>query len=115
MVGSPPEGLVPLDSSINWTIDQAEFDDLLALKKDSALGPDGIPCGVDRCAWWPWFEVSLSCFDCVAESRTVFITKTSDTDDLGRIVRSPDALRPLTLCNFDCKILTSAICRGPHW
>ena len=40
--------------------------------------------------------------------------KTSDTDDLGRIVRSPDALRPLTLCNFDCKILTSAICRRLH-
>ena len=28
---------------ISWTIDQAEFDDLLALKKDSAPGPDGIP------------------------------------------------------------------------
>ena len=35
---------------INWTIDQAEFDDLLALKKDSAPGPDGIPYGVYRCA-----------------------------------------------------------------
>ena len=34
---------------INWTIDQAEFDDLLALKKDLALGPDGIPYGVHRC------------------------------------------------------------------
>ena len=34
---------------------------------------------------------------------------------LGRIVRSPDALRPMTLCNCDCKILTSAICRGLHW
>ena len=32
---------------MNWTIDEAEFDDLLAaLKKDSAPGPDGIPCGV---------------------------------------------------------------------
>ena len=28
---------------INWAIDQAEFDDLLALLKDSAPGPDGIP------------------------------------------------------------------------
>ena len=35
---------------INWTIDQAEFDDLLASKKDSAPGPDGIPYGVYRCA-----------------------------------------------------------------
>ena len=48
----------------------------------------------------------------VAESRTVFISKASDIDDNGRIIRSPDALRPLTLCNCDCKLLTSAICRG---
>ena len=41
--------------------------------------------------------------------------KTSDTDDLGRIIRSPDALRPLTLCNCDCKLLTSAVFRGLHW
>ena len=46
---------------INWTIDQAEFDDLLALKKDSAPGPDGIPYGVYRCAGGIG-EVSLSCF-----------------------------------------------------
>ena len=35
---------------INWTIDQAEFDDILALKTDSAPGPDGSPYGVYRCA-----------------------------------------------------------------
>ena len=35
---------------INWTVDQVEFDDLFALKKDSAPGPDGIPYGVYRCA-----------------------------------------------------------------
>ena len=55
-----------------------------------------------------------------AESRTVLIPKTSDIDDNGRNIRSPDALRPLTLCkltlcNCDCKLLTSAICRGLHW
>ena len=33
----------------------------------------------------------------------------------GFIVRSPDALRPFTLCNCDCKILTTAICRGLQW
>ena len=32
------------------TVDQTEFDGLLALKKDSAPGPDGIPYGVYRCA-----------------------------------------------------------------
>ena len=44
-----------------------------------------------------------------------FIHKTSDIEDNGRIIRSPDALRPLTLCNCDCKLLTSAIFRGLHW
>ena len=53
--------------------------------------------------------------DCFDESRTVCIPKTSDVDDHGRIIRSLDALRPLTVCNCDCKLLTSAICRGLHW
>ena len=44
--------------------------------------------------------------------RTVFIPKSSDVDNNGRIVRSPEALRPLTLCGCDCRILTTAICRG---
>ena len=35
---------------IRWTIDHTEFDDLFALKKDSAPGPDGIPHGTYRCA-----------------------------------------------------------------
>ena len=69
--------------------------------------------------WWPWFEVPLSVLitpywresiipDCFAESRTVFIPETSDTDNHGRVIRSLDAFRPLTLCNCDCKVLTSA-------
>ena len=49
-----------------------------------------------------------------AERRTVFIPESSDTDCNGRIIRSPDALRPLTMCNCDCKLMTSAICRGLH-
>ena len=47
------------------------------------------------------------------ESWTVFIPKTSDTDDLGRIIRSPDALRPLTLCTCECKRVTSAFLSRP--
>ena len=111
---------------INWTIDQAEFDDLLVVKKkNSAPGPDGIPYGVYRCAGGLGSKVLYRAYqavlegstipDCFAESTTVFIPETSNTDDLGRIVRSPDALRQLTLCNCDCKLLTSAVCRGLHW
>ena len=35
---------------ITWTLDKAEFDGLLASKKESARGPDGIPYGLYRCA-----------------------------------------------------------------
>ena len=60
-----------------------------------------------------WREVLFP--DCFAENGTVLGIKTSDTDDHGRVIRSPDAHLPLTLCNCDCKLLTSAICRGLHW
>ena len=110
---------------ISWTNDQVEFDDLLALKRDSAPGSDRIPFGAYRCAGGLGSKFLFNVYtavlegnaipDCCAESRTVFIPKTSDIDDNGRIIRSPDALRPLTLCNCDCKLHTSAICRGLHW
>ena len=110
---------------IRWTIDKTEFDDLLALMKESAPGPDGIPHGAYKCAGGLGskflFHAQGACVeggavpDCFAESRTVFIPKTSDIDDNGRNIRSPDALGPLTLRNCDCKLLTSAICRGLHW
>ena len=35
---------------IRWTIDHTEFDELIALKKDSAPGPDGTPHGAYKCA-----------------------------------------------------------------
>ena len=47
--------------------------------------------------------------------QTVFIPTSSDIDNNGRMVRLPDTLRSLTLCNCDCKILTTAICRGLQW
>ena len=49
-----------------------------------------------------------------AASRTVFFPKSSEVNGNGLVVRSPDALRPLTLCNCDCKIVTVAICCSLH-
>ena len=110
---------------IRWTVDKTEFDDLIALQKDSAPDPDGIPYGAYRSAGNLGSQFLFHAYralleggtvpELFAESRTVFILKTSDIDDNGRIIRSPDSLRLLTLCNFDCKLLTSAICRGLHW
>ena len=98
--------------------DRNEFDELMATEKESAPGPDGIPYSFYRCAgdWAPDKHVPEggTVPALFAESRTVFIPKSSDVDNNGRIVRSPEALRPLALCNCDCKILTTATCRRFH-
>ena len=45
---------------IRWTMDRTEFDGLIALKKDSAPGPDGIPYGAYKCAGVSWDPSSFS-------------------------------------------------------
>ena len=58
-----------------------------------------------------WRVVLPMCY--LPRSRTVFIPKFSDVDNNGRIVRSPEAPRPLTLCNYDCKIFNTEIKSRP--
>ena len=111
--------------NICWEIDRNEFDELSAIKKECAPGPDGIPFGLYRCAGGLGSRFLYNATRHVleggvipalfAESRTACISKSSDVDNNGRIVRSAEALRPLTLCNCDCKIRTTAICRGLNW
>ena len=94
-------------------------------QKESAPGPDGIPYSFYRCAGGLGSQFLYNAYKHVLEggaipaffpeSRTVFLRKSSDVDNNGRIVRSPEALRPLTLCKCDCKILTTAICRFLQW
>ena len=96
-----------------------EFDELIALKKESPPGPDQIPCGACRCAGCLGSQLPPNAYQCLleggyvpehfAESWTVFITKTSDIDDDGRIIGSPDALLTPTPRTCDCKLLSSAI------
>ena len=107
---------------IRWEIDRNEFDELMAVENESA---QRISYSLYRCAGGLGSQFLFNAYKHVleggtipelfAESRTVFIPKSSDVDNNGRIVRSPKALRPLTLCNCDCKILTTAICRALHW
>ena len=101
------------------------FDELIATNKESAPGPDGIPYSLHRCAGGLGFTLLFIVYQHTlagglvplqfAACRTVFIPMSSDVENDGFIVRSPDALGPLTSCNFDCKILASAICRGLQW
>ena len=83
------------------------------IQKDQPTRTGGIPNGFQmRC--WIGFPLIVRCTKCFAASRTVFIPKSSIVDDNGLIVRSPDALRPLTLCNCDCEITTVTICFALH-
>ena len=110
---------------INWTIDQAGFDDLVALKEDSALGLDGTSHGVYRCAGGLGSKFLYRAYQAVLEGRNIpeclpkigpsLSPRRLTSMTFGRNLRSLDALRPLSLCNFDCKLVTSAICRGLHW
>ena len=90
----------------------------MATEQESAPGPDGIPYSLCSCAGGLDSQFLFNAYKHVIEGgpilaqfaacRTVFLPKSSDFDINGRIVRSPEALRPLTLCNCDCKILTTA-------
>ena len=69
-----------------------------------------------RCAGGLGSRILFNEYNQVLEPKveTVFISKTSDIDDNGRIIGSQEALRPLTLCKCSCKLLTTAVCRGLH-
>ena len=100
-----------------WMVNKEEFDEMPSTMTDSAPGPDRFAGGIRS-------ELLFNAFKYVAEggdvppffvtSTTVFIPKADTVDDNGRIVRSPGALRLLTLWNCDCEILTTAMCNGLH-
>ena len=70
---------------IRWEIDRNEFDELMAAKKESAPGPDGIPYSLYICAGGLCSQFLFNAYKHVlesgtvpalfAESRTVFIPK----------------------------------------
>ena len=91
---------------INWTIFRAEFDDLLASQKDSAPGPDGIPYGVYRCAGGLGSKFLFRSYKAVLEGSSIG-PSLSLRLLMERIIRSPDALRPLTL---QLRLQTPYIC-----
>ena len=93
-------------------------------KKESAPDPDGIPHSVYRCAGGLGSPFLFNAYRFVVEgssvpsrfaaSRTIFFPESCTVDDNGLIERSPDASRPLTQCNCDCKAIISAVCFVLH-
>ena len=106
---------------IQWTIDKQEFNEIIATKKESPPGPDGFPYGIHICAGGFGFRFLFNACKSVVLSPHILLRadpfsfpNVQLSMTLGLIVRSPDALRSLTLCNCDCKIITTAICCGLH-
>ena len=96
---------------MQWIIVKQEFDEMLATKRESALGPDGIPYSLYTCAEGLGSQLLFNAYRSIVEGgsvplrfagRTVFIPKSSAVDDNRLIIRSPDVLRSLTACNCDC-------------
>ena len=95
---------------IRWETDRNEFDELMATKKRARSGPRwDSTWPLQMCeAWVLSFSTTrtkhvlegVAISSLFAESRTVFNPKFSDIDNNGRIVLSPEALRPLTLCSL---------------
>ena len=95
-------------NDIQWIIDQCEFDEMMATKKESAPGPDGIPYCTKKkiyiqvCVRVGWdlnscsthtdssWKVALSPH-VLLRAGPFFIPKSSTVDDNGLIARSPDA------------------------
>ena len=107
---------------LTWTVGLDEFEELLASKRESAPGPDGSPNSVYRSAGGIGAKFLFATYLATLQgkalpvgsgaSRIVFIPKTSEANAQGLLIRSPESLRPLTLCNCDCKILAAAMCSG---
>ena len=93
---------VPDDTQ--WEIDKREFDEMIAAKKESSLGPDGIPRSIYRCAGGLGSHFLLNAYERMLEgggvvrmrcaaSRTVFIPKsTGIPSDACTLLK--DASRP---------------------
>ena len=79
---------------------KGEFDAMLAHKKESAARVDGFPYSAYRSA------------RSIGVGRTVSISKSTVVDERVRIIGSSDASLPSAICNYDCKVLTTALCYG---
>ena len=96
---------------IHWEIDKREFDEMIAAKKESSPGPDGfqkVSTGV-RVGWG-----LTSCLTLLNVCMRVALCPYASLRAGPFSFPKSYAVRPLTLCDCDCKIITTAICFGLH-
>ena len=112
---------------IRWEIDRDEFHELMATKEESAPGPDGIPKSLNRCGGGLGSQFLYKAYKHVIEggpcSGAVCREQNCFHYQILRCrhqwtyceIAGGEGPRPLTLCDCDCKILTTAICQGFQW
>ena len=86
-----------------WTLCEVVFDELLATKEDSAPGPDGLPYSDYRRVGGSGAQILFNTYKQLLDGGglpPLFAPTSNTVNDQGRIVRSPDARRSLTLCNL---------------
>ena len=89
---------------IAWDVDREEFEELLATKREWAPDPDSLPYGAFRCAGGIGTRFLFEAYQHLVHGRP----KSEVVDANGPLFRPPDA-RPRTVCNCDCKILTTTM------
>ena len=99
-----------------------EFEEPLASKRDSAPGLDCLLCGVYRSACGIGAKFLCAAYRaCLQERLSLLVSEPAvrflflsppNFDAQGHTIRSHEALRPLTLCSCDCKVVTAAMCSG---
>ena len=112
----------PAPHNLKWIIEFSKCVEMLASKRESAPGPDGLPFSVYRSALGIGAKFPFAAYDVFLRvtahpagfgaSRTVIIPKRCDVNAQGLLIRTPEALRLLTFCHCDCKIITSTVCSG---
>ena len=110
--------VVRAPDDIVWTMSEEDFCTMLARKRELAPSQDGLPYIIYRCAGGIEAKLLFKTYgtlvaggrppDGCTASRTVFIPRSCEVHEQGRIVGSPGALLPLTLCNCVCKVITTA-------
>ena len=95
--------------------------DLLASKRESALALMDCLTVFFRCAGCIGAQFLFAAYQATVQAAALsqgfgagpaVFPKSGEVNAQGLLIRSPGSLRPLTLCNCDCKILTAAVCSG---
>ena len=111
-----PEGIV-------WDVSkERNFEELLATNRESAPGPDRLPCSTCRHAGGIGTRFLFEAYQHLFRgghpptgfpaSRTVLIWKSRDVDEAAQLLRAPHALRPSRCAIAIAKIITTAMCAG---